>query len=94
MQWLILCWPRRYYEVISPPYGEGLVGKKFPWAYSVTCRTDTGQEWCEGAQKRQAKRRKFPHGIQEAGTNEFQGLISKLFGRRRLALAPPQANLP
>ena len=34
-----------YYEVVSPPYGEGLVGKKFPWAYTVMCRSDGGEEW-------------------------------------------------
>lgn len=75
--------------MISPPYGERLVGKKFPWAYSVTCRADLGKEWCDGAKKRKTNRRKFPHT-----DSEPQGLLAKLFGRRLLAIAPPEAQQP
>ena len=50
-----------YFEVVSPPYGEGLVGKKFPWAFSVTCRSDGGEEWCKAAKDKQAVARKHEH---------------------------------
>ena len=75
-----------YYEVISPPYGEGLVGKKYPWAHTVTCRSDGGEEWCDGAKKKLKTRRKYPHGEPAGGG----GVFAKLFGGgRRLAIAPP-----
>ena len=78
-----------YYEVISPPYGEGLVGKKYPWAHTVTCRSDGGEEWCDGAKKKKAGRRKYPHA--EPAAAGGGGLFGKLFGtgRRQLAIAPP-----
>eukprot|EP01046_Picozoa_sp_COSAG06_P042567 COSAG06_NODE_5441_length_3481_cov_2.764932_2_plen_103_part_00 len=28
-----------YWEVVRIPYGEGLVGKKFPWSFIASCRT-------------------------------------------------------
>eukprot|EP01046_Picozoa_sp_COSAG06_P098667 COSAG06_NODE_44770_length_360_cov_1.555556_1_plen_85_part_01 len=68
--------------MISPPYGEGLVGKKFPWAYTVTCRADGGKEWCDGATKRKATRRKYPHGDSAGANGEAKGILAKLFGRR------------
>ena len=41
-----------YYEVLSPPFGEGLVGKKFLHPFFVGCRADGGEEWCRGEEKR------------------------------------------
>ena len=29
-----------YWEVVRVPYGEGLVGKKFPWSFQASCRTE------------------------------------------------------
>ena len=31
-----------YWEVVRIPYGEGLVGKKFPWSFIASCRSQGG----------------------------------------------------
>lgn len=36
-----------YHEVMVQPWGEGLVGKKFPWNWYCSCRTHGGEQWCE-----------------------------------------------
>ena len=36
-----------YYEVLTPPFGEGLVGKKFTSPFVVGCRADGGEAWCD-----------------------------------------------
>ena len=36
-----------YYEVLTPPVGEGLVGKKFTSPFVVGCRADGGEAWCD-----------------------------------------------
>lgn len=41
-----------YYEVLSPPFGEGLVGKKFLHPFFVGCRADGGEEWCQGEDRK------------------------------------------
>ena len=33
------------------PYGEGLVGKKFPWSFEASCRTEGGERWCKPPRK-------------------------------------------
>ena len=35
-----------YWEVVAPPFGEGLVGKKFPWSFQASCRSHGGEAWC------------------------------------------------
>ena len=35
-----------YHEVMVQPWGEGLVGKKFPWNWYASCRTHGGEPWC------------------------------------------------
>jgi hypothetical protein len=34
-----------YHEVMAQPWGEGLVGKKFPWNWYASCRTHGGEAW-------------------------------------------------
>lgn len=41
-----------YWEVVREPYGEGLVGKKFPWSFEATCRADGGERWCRTPAKK------------------------------------------
>jgi hypothetical protein len=36
-----------YHEVMVQPWGEGLVGKKFPWNWYASCRTHGGEPWYE-----------------------------------------------
>jgi|EP01043_Picozoa_sp_COSAG02_P013078 hypothetical protein len=36
-----------YHEVMVQPWGEGLVGKKFPWNWYASCRTHGGEAWYE-----------------------------------------------
>ena len=41
-----------YWEVVKQPYGEGLVGKKFPWSFQASCRSDGGERWCKPPKKK------------------------------------------
>merc|ERR1711871_895019 len=40
-----------YHEVMAQPWGEGLVGKKFPWNWYASCRTHGGEPWCKRSEK-------------------------------------------
>eukprot|EP01051_Picozoa_sp_SAG22_P009061 SAG22_NODE_728_length_7596_cov_342.279178_1_plen_973_part_00 len=53
-----------YYEVVSPPFGERLVGKKFLFPFSVQCRADGGEDYCRAQQKIEVSsgKRKGPGG--------------------------------
>ena len=44
-----------YHEVMELPFGEGLVGKKFPWNWYAACRAGGGEAWCKGNTKKKIR---------------------------------------
>ena len=48
-----------YHEVMELPFGEGLVGKKFPWNWYAACRAGGGEAWCKGNTKKKIR----PHWV-------------------------------